>query len=95
MNWNELLEKWESGNYFSFPSNLKGKFQWNTSVLKNKGKSKYLEEFMVKSMLSHSKEHGLASKIGKKWDLASSEVEENSEDLARYVVEGIIQIIYN
>ena len=54
-----------------------------------------LEEFMVKSMLSHSKEHGLASKIGKKWDLASSEIEENLEGLARYVSEGIIQIIYN
>ena len=54
-----------------------------------------LEEFMVTSMLSHSKEHGLASKIGKKWDLASSEIEENLEGLARYVSEGIIQIIYN
>ena len=54
-----------------------------------------LEEFMVKSMLSHSKEHGLASKIGKKWDLATGEIEENLEGLARYVSEGIIQIIYN
>ena len=56
MNWNELLEKWESGNYFSFPNNLKGKFQWNTSVLKNKGKSKYLEEFIVNNELPKSQD---------------------------------------
>ena len=56
MIWNELLEKWESGNYFSFPNNLKGKFQWNTSVLKNNGKSKYLEEFMVNKELPKSQD---------------------------------------
>ena len=45
-------------------------------------------------MLSHAKEHDLATKLGKKWELAHNEIEENLDGLAKYVVEGIIEIIH-
>lgn len=32
--WNDVLTNWENGIPFSYPPDL-GKFQWNTSVLKN------------------------------------------------------------
>ena len=53
-----------------------------------------LEEFMIMSMLSHAKEHGLATKLCKKWDLVNDEIEGNLDGLAKYVVEGIIEIIH-
>jgi len=53
-----------------------------------------LEEFMVMSMLSHAKEHGLATKLCKKWGLVNDEIEGNLDGLAKYVVEGIIEIIH-
>ena len=57
MIWNEVLKEWEQGNYFTYPSNIKGKFQWNTSVLKNNGESKYVEEFMVNKILPKSQDY--------------------------------------
>ena len=54
-----------------------------------------LEDFMVKSMLSHAKAHDLASKLGNKWDLANDEIESNIDGLAQYVVEGIIEVIHS
>ena len=56
MKWNEILEKWEAGNYFSFPKKLKGKFQWNTSVLKNNGKSEFKQQFMENNDLPKSQD---------------------------------------
>tara|TARA_B100000686_G_C15934356_1_gene545793 strand:- start:53 stop:487 length:435 start_codon:yes stop_codon:yes gene_type:complete len=53
-----------------------------------------LSDFMVKSMLSHAEEHDLSKKLGEKWQLSSEEIEENLDGLAKYVVEGIIEIIY-
>lgn len=34
MKWSEVLQKWENGVVLKYPKQLKGKFQWNTSVLK-------------------------------------------------------------
>jgi len=52
-----------------------------------------LTEYMVASMLSHSKDHSLASKISKKWDFKVDEIENNLEALAKYVTDGIVDII--
>ncbi len=52
-----------------------------------------LPDYMVKSMLSHAKEHNLANKISSKWDVQIEELDENMEDLAKYVADGIIEII--
>ena len=52
MNWNQVLDKWEQGIYFTYPKYLKNnKFQWNTSVLSKKGQSKYREKFQVNPVL--------------------------------------------
>lgn len=34
MLWSEVLKKWENGIVLQYPKNVKGRFQWNTSVLK-------------------------------------------------------------
>ena len=52
-----------------------------------------LSEYMIKSMLSHAKEHKLASKISSKWNFSTDEIENNIEDLAKYVADGILELI--
>ena len=52
-----------------------------------------LSDYMVKSMLSHAKEHHLASKMSNKWKIEIDELESNLEDLAKYVTEGIVELI--
>ena len=52
-----------------------------------------LSDYMVKSMLSHAKEHKLASKMSSKWNIEIDELENNLEDLAKYVTEGIVELI--
>ncbi len=52
-----------------------------------------LQEYMVKSMLSHAKDHKLASKISNKWNFKTAEIESNLEGLAKYVTEGIVDLI--
>ena len=47
MKWSEVLSKWESGEVMKFPSSIKNKFQWNTSVLKNNGDCEYKESFRI------------------------------------------------
>ena len=45
MLWNEVLTNWENGNVLKYPRNIKGRFEWNTSVLKDKGESKFKQKF--------------------------------------------------
>ncbi len=52
-----------------------------------------LSKYMVKSMILHAKEHSLSEKISTKWNTSVEELEENTEGLAKYVVEGILEII--
>ncbi len=52
-----------------------------------------LPEYMVTSMVAHAKEHDLVKKMSKKWDTSIEELESNMEGLARYVAEGIVEII--
>mgnify|MGYP001473782685 CR=1 FL=1 len=58
-------------------------------VRMNKG----LLEYMCESMVSHAKQHDLASKISDKWDTSIEEIENNLEDLATYVAQGIIDLL--
>jgi hypothetical protein len=51
MHWNNVLDKWANGDYFTYPSILKTKFQWNTSVLRNDGNSKFNEKFKTNKEL--------------------------------------------
>lgn len=51
MNWENVLKKWESDNYFLYPTKIKNKFQWNTSVIKKNGVVPYKEEFHINNSL--------------------------------------------
>ena len=51
MSWNTVLNNWLNGNYYKYPKKIKNKFMWNTSVIKNNGNSKFIEEFMVNDKL--------------------------------------------
>ncbi len=52
-----------------------------------------LHSYMVSSMLNHAKDHQLAKKVSSKWDGNLAEIEENIENLANYVAEGIVELI--
>jgi hypothetical protein len=56
MNWNQVLERWSQGEYFTYPKGIKGKFQWNTSVIKKNGNTPFLEEFMENKTLPKSQD---------------------------------------
>ncbi len=53
-----------------------------------------LQAYMIKSMVSHAKQHKLAAKVAEKWEMTGKEIESNMEDLAKYVTEGIIEVIH-
>jgi len=49
--WSEILTNWENGLILKYPKNVKGRFQWNTSVLKNDGKVSYYQTFRTNNKL--------------------------------------------
>jgi len=51
MLWSEVLENWKNGFVLQYPKNIKGRFFWNTSVLKNNGKVLYKEKFRKNNQL--------------------------------------------
>ena len=52
-----------------------------------------LPDYMIKSMINHANSHQLIDKISQKWDISTEEIDSNIEDLAKYVVDGIIQLV--
>jgi hypothetical protein len=52
MLWKDVLTDWENGIVLKYPKNVKGKFQWNTSVLKNDGKVVYYQTFRTNNKLA-------------------------------------------
>ena len=52
-----------------------------------------LLDHMVNKMKSHSEKHKLESRASEKWTMPLTEIRENTEGLARYVAEGIIEVI--
>ena len=53
-----------------------------------------LSQYMIKSMVDHAKQHDLAEKISEKWEVSTEEIQENMEGLAKYVAEGIVEVIH-
>jgi hypothetical protein len=51
MLWSKVLYNWENGTVLQYPKQLKGKFQWNTSVLKNDGDVEYRQSFRTNAKL--------------------------------------------
>ena len=52
-----------------------------------------LQSYMIKSMLNHAKDHTLVKNISAKWNYDVNDIEDNIEGLAKYVTEGIVEII--
>jgi hypothetical protein len=51
MLWSDVLTNWENGITLKYPKNVKGKFQWNTSVLKNDGNVEFKQTFRTDNKL--------------------------------------------
>jgi hypothetical protein len=51
MLWSEVLQNWDNGIVLQYPKQLKGKFLWNTSVLKNNGNVVYKQSFITNKSL--------------------------------------------
>lgn len=49
-----MLTQWENGIPLKYPKKLKGRFQWNTSVLKNAGKVEYKQRFRTNDHLAQT-----------------------------------------
>ena len=45
MLWSDVLNNWEKGVPLKYPKTVKGRFLWNTSVLKNDGKVPFKQTF--------------------------------------------------
>ena len=43
--WKDVLEDWENGKPLKYPGQLQGRFQWNTSALKDDGNTDFLQRF--------------------------------------------------
>ncbi len=52
-----------------------------------------LNQYIVRYITDHAKEHSLAKKISTKWETAIDELEINLDDLASYVVQGITDLV--
>lgn len=52
MLWSEVLANWKNGIPLQYPADIKDRFQWNTSVLKNNGNVEYKESFKTTKHLA-------------------------------------------
>lgn len=51
--WKNILHNWENGITLTYPRNIKGKFEWNTSVLKQNGETIFKQSFQTNEQLPH------------------------------------------
>ena len=51
MLWLDVLSNWKNGIPLKYPHQLKGRFQWNTCVLKNNGNVEYKQHFRTNNNL--------------------------------------------
>lgn len=49
--WVDILKNWQDGIILKYPKQLKGRFMWNTSVLKNNGNSEFKQSFKSNKFL--------------------------------------------
>jgi hypothetical protein len=47
MLWSDVLNDWQNGIVQKYPENIKNRFQWNTSVLKDDGNVPFKQSFKV------------------------------------------------
>lgn len=51
MKWIDVLNNWKNGITFKYPTEIKNRFHWNTSVLQNNGNIEYKESFKINNNL--------------------------------------------
>jgi hypothetical protein len=51
MLWSEILLNWYNKKIFKYPKEIKKKFMWNTSVLKNNGNVDFIESYKIDNLL--------------------------------------------
>lgn len=51
MKWYNILDNWDNNKYYKYPTNIKEKFMWNTSVIKENGKCNFEESFRINKKL--------------------------------------------
>ena len=51
MQWKNILDNWKNGIVFNYPSSIKERFEWNTSVLQDNGNVEYKEKFRINNNL--------------------------------------------
>ena len=52
-----------------------------------------LSFYLVRSMKDHAKNHSLTEKTSSKWNIKQEDLELNIEGLAKYVADGILEVL--
>ena len=52
-----------------------------------------LSNYLIRKMKSHCKEHDLTKKISTNWKHSEDELTQNVDGLAKYVTEGIVEVV--
>ena len=69
---------------------LIGKEEWENLSIKNEQE---LPVFLANKMIKYVKEHKKAKELSKKWNVREGEVRKHITKMARYITEGIIDVI--
>ena len=56
ISWLSVLHKWQHGSVMAYPRSVKGRFLWNTSVLKNNGNVPFLQAFQTSNLLARQQD---------------------------------------
>ena len=66
------------------------KEQWESLSIKNEGA---LPVFLANKMIAYFKENKKAKELSKKWNVREGEIRKHITKMARYITEGIIDVI--
>ena len=66
------------------------KEEWESLSIKNEQE---LPVFLANKMISHIKENKKAKELSKKWNVREGEIRKHITKMARYITEGIIDVI--
>ena len=66
------------------------KEEWDSLSIKNEQE---LPLFLANKMISHIKENKKAKELSKKWNVREGEIKKHITKMARYITEGIIDVI--
>ena len=56
VSWWDVLKAWQAGGVLSYPKSVKGRFLWNTSVLKHNGNVPFRQSFRTSHLLARQQD---------------------------------------